>query len=47
MTYGHWELIDVGDRELTIEFREELPTTFVGKILRRELMEEERAKQGG
>ena len=31
----------------TVEFRDELPKTFVGKILRRELMEEERAKQGG
>jgi long-chain acyl-CoA synthetase len=30
----------------SIEFRDELPKTFVGKILRRELMEEERAKQG-
>jgi long-chain acyl-CoA synthetase len=29
----------------TIEFRDELPKTFVGKILRRELMEEEQAKQ--
>ncbi len=31
----------------TIEFRDELPKTFVGKILRRELMEEEKAKQDG
>jgi len=31
----------------TIEFRDDLPKTFVGKILRRELMEEERAKQAG
>jgi long-chain acyl-CoA synthetase len=29
----------------TIEFRDELPKTFVGKILRRELMAEEKAKQ--
>jgi len=31
----------------TIEFRDELPKTFVGKILRRELMEEEQAKEAG
>ncbi len=31
----------------TIEFRDDLPKTFVGKILRRELMEEEQAKQSG
>ncbi len=31
----------------TIEFRDDLPKTFVGKILRRELMEQEQAKQGG
>ncbi|MDJ0953082.1 MAG: long-chain fatty acid--CoA ligase [Acidimicrobiia bacterium] len=30
-----------------VEFRDELPKTFVGKILRRELMEEEQAKQTG
>ena len=30
-----------------IEFRDELPKTFVGKILRRELMEQEQAKQSG
>ena len=29
-----------------VEFRDELPKTFVGKILRRELMEQEQAKQG-
>jgi long-chain acyl-CoA synthetase len=29
-----------------IEFRDELPKTFVGKVLRRELMAEERARQG-
>ena len=29
----------------TIEFRDELPKTFVGKILRRELSEEERARE--
>jgi long-chain acyl-CoA synthetase len=29
----------------SIEFRDELPKTFVGKVLRRELAEEERAKQ--
>ncbi len=28
-----------------VEFRDELPKTFVGKILRRELMEQEQAKQ--
>ena len=28
-----------------IEFRDELPKTFVGKVLRRELMAEEQAKQ--
>jgi long-chain acyl-CoA synthetase len=31
----------------TIEFRDELPKTFVGKVLRRELMAEEQAKAGG
>jgi long-chain acyl-CoA synthetase len=31
----------------TIEFRDELPKTFVGKILRRELAEEERRRQQG
>jgi long-chain acyl-CoA synthetase len=31
----------------SIEFRTELPKTFVGKILRRELMAEERAKETG
>lgn len=31
----------------TIEFRDELPKTFVGKVLRRELMAEEQAKTGG
>jgi long-chain acyl-CoA synthetase len=30
----------------TIEFRDELPKTFVGKVLRRELMAEEQAKEG-
>ena len=30
-----------------IEFRDELPKTFVGKVLRRELMAEEKAKQDG
>jgi len=29
----------------TVEFRDELPTTFVGKVLRRQLMLEEAAKQ--
>jgi long-chain acyl-CoA synthetase len=29
----------------TIEFRDDLPKTFVGKVLRRELMAEEKAKQ--
>jgi long-chain acyl-CoA synthetase len=31
----------------TIEFRDELPKTFVGKVLRRELMAEEKAKADG
>lgn len=31
----------------TIEFRDELPKTFVGKVLRRELMQEEQAKAEG
>lgn len=31
----------------TIEFRDELPKTFVGKVLRRELMAEEKAKESG
>jgi long-chain acyl-CoA synthetase len=31
----------------TIEFRDELLKTFVGKVLRRELMAEEKAKSDG
>jgi long-chain acyl-CoA synthetase len=31
----------------TIEFRSELPKTFVGKVLRRELMQEEAARTAG
>ena len=31
----------------TVEFRDDLPKTFVGKVLRRELMAEEAAKQDG
>jgi long-chain acyl-CoA synthetase len=31
----------------SVEFRDELPKTFVGKVLRRELMAEEKARQSG
>ncbi len=48
------EVVDFCAKNLTkykvpkiVEFREELPKTMIGKILRRALVEEETAKQEG